>query len=161
METQIQITVTDLIATANEGATIVCGNDGYTVAFTFDQAWAEYLIKTVRFAWTDTRTGQRLHVDKQYVGEPIAVPVIADAYEVQIGAYAGSLISSTGARVPCERCTTDGATYHGGTTPDVYAELLETLSDLPDVGGQAPEWCRKRLVSPQFQGDQITVETEE
>ena len=132
MSTNIKITVANLIATAQDNPTIVCGNSGYTVEFTFDEAWAVYLIKTVRFAWIDARTGQRRHIDSQYTGEPIGVPVIADAYEVQIGAYAGNIISSTGARIPCVRCITDDATYHGGTTPDIYAELLDQLGHLPD-----------------------------
>lgn len=157
MDTQILIQIEDLIATAQGEPVIVCGNSGYTVDFSFDAAWAPYLLKTVRFAWTDTMTGQRRHIDKQYVGEPIAVPTIADAYEMQIGVYASNLISSTAARIPCERCTTDGATYHGGTTPDVYAELLDTLGNLPDFGGASPSWCRKRLVSPQIAGTQIKV----
>lgn len=157
METQIKITVTDLIAAAQGNPTIVCGNSGYMVEFTFDEAWSAYLIKTVRFAWVDARTGQRRHTDVQYTGEPIPIPVIADAYEVQIGAYAGNIISSTGARIPCERCITDDATYHGGTTPDVYAELLDTLGNLPDITNRAPERCRKRLVSPQTAGVQEHV----
>lgn len=158
---EITVTIKDRIATAPEDAAIVCGNSGDTVAFSFDAEWAQYLIKTVRFEWLDTMTGQRRHIDRQYVGEPIAIPTIADAYEVNIGAYAGNLLSSTAARVPCERCTTDGATYHGGTTPDVYASLLEALGHLPDLTGQSPTWCRKRLVSPQTAGTQEHVEMEE
>lgn len=158
---EITVTVKDRIATAPEDAVIVCGNSGDTVTFDFDAEWAQYLIKTVRFEWLDTMTGQKRHIDKQYTGEPIEIPTIADAYEINIGAYAGNLLSSTAARVPCERCVTDGATYHGGTTPDVYAELLDTLGNLPEMEGAAPTWCRRRLISPQTAGVQVHVETED
>lgn len=158
---EITITIEDRIATAPADAVIICGNSGDTVAFDFDAEWSPYLIKTVRFAWLDTMTGQKRHIDKQYTGEPIEIPTIADAYEVGIGAYAGNLLSSTAARVPCERCTTDGATYHGGTTPDIYEELLEALGSLPSPEGGTPVFARRRLVSPQIAGEFVHVETEE
>lgn len=160
MDTEIRVHITDRIAEANDDAKIICGNSGYTVEFTFDDEWTNYLIKTVRFEWFDTLSGQKRHVDRPYVSGPLAIPTEAtqDCYELLIGAYAGNLLSSTAARVPCERCCTDGATFHGDTeSPDVYAELLDALQGL--ASGSIPIRTSTHLNHPQTAGymEQVTI----
>lgn len=144
MDTEITIRITDLIAEPVGSPEIICGNSGYTVQIEFDDAWRFYLLKTVRFEWLDTQTGQKRHRDVQYAGGQIPIPTEAtqDVYELNIGAYAGNLMSSTAARIPCQRCVTDGATYHGDPeSPDTYAELLDAIEHMP-TGKSSPEIMR-------------------
>lgn len=162
MNTEIAIRIRGLTAEATAGQKIICGNSGYTVALYFDEVegvpWGDYLIKTVRFEWLDTMTGQRRHIDAQYTNQPIPIPTEAtqDVYELNVGVYAGNLLSSTPARVPCERCTTDGATFHGDTTPDIYAALLAALANL--TGGGSPLVMRPRVREGMFMGHFETLD---
>ena len=124
----IQITVADKIATAEEGAKIICGNSDYTVTFAFDSEWTRYTTKTARFNFV--RNGVRLYYDVLFDGSTVKMPPVDDVYEVEIGVYAGDIRTSTGARVPCERSDTDGAAQHADPPADVYDQLLEYLAGL-------------------------------
>lgn len=129
----IQITVTDKIATAAEGAEIICGNGDYTAAFTLDSEWARYTQKTARFNFV--RNGVRQYMDVLFEGNRCAIPPLDDVYEVEIGVYAGDIQTSTGARVSCKRSATAGGTPHADPPPDIYDQLLEYLAGLQG-GGQ-------------------------
>ena len=133
--TDITVKIRDKIATAEGSPVIVCGNDDYRVIFDLDSEWDEIEIKTMRIAWTDTFSGQPRHTDIPFILNFAALPVIADAYEIGIGIYAGNLKTTTPARVPCERCITDGGTYHEDPEPDTYAALLALLSEVAHAGG--------------------------
>ena len=54
-------------------------------------------------------------------------PVIADAYEIAVGIYAGDIRTTTPARIPCARSITDGSAVHPAPTPDVYEQIIELL----------------------------------
>jgi len=154
MTTEIQINITGRIATPVGSPTIICGNGDYTVRLAFDSEWRRFAIKTVRFEWLDIMTGQHRHIDAAYTGSPVKIPVIPDAYELNIGAYAGTtetMLTSTPARIPCERCITDSATYHGDTTPDVYEQLIDAMESLPS-GGVEPKRTRVRQRAPMTAG---------
>lgn len=85
-----------------EGA-IVCGNNDYRIAFTFDEEWAGYPKKTARFIWGGT------YYDVDFTGDEVAVPVIPDANEVIVGLYVGELIrTTTMASIPCWPSVTSG-----------------------------------------------------
>lgn len=148
MDTEIRIQLDDLIATPTEdGQSYVCGNSGYTVRFDFSDEWDAYPYKTVRFAWTDTVTGQRRHIDRLTGagGTVVDVPVIHDALELMIGVYAGNLKSSTPARIPCQRPITAGAAHHDVPAPSVYEQLLELLQQVVGSStGSAPQTMRRR-----------------
>ena len=148
------------IATALGSPEIICGNGDYTVLLTFDDEWRGFAVKTVRFEWLDTMTGQHRHIDAVYTGSPVRIPVIPDAYELNIGAYAGTsetMLASTPASIPCKRCITDSATYHGDTTPDVYAQLIDAMASLPS-GGAEPKHARVRMRDPMTAGYFTTFE---
>lgn len=161
MSTEITVRIKDRIATADPGSQIICGNSDYTLALVFDDEWGRYLIKTVRFEWLDTLSGQRRHIDKPHTSGLLAIPTEAtqDTYELCVGVYAGNLLSSTAARIPCERCVTDGATFHGDTeSPDVYAELLAALGQVSG-GGSIPVRTGTRLRQPTTVGyiEKVTI----
>ena len=125
---EIKITVQDKIAEAEpDTPSIVCGNDKYMAVFTFDDEWTAHNIKTMRVAWLDTFSGQQRHTDVEFAGTTVRIPVITDAYEVLLGAYAGDALATTPVRIPCERSITDGAVYHEEPDTDVYAQLLAFL----------------------------------
>ena len=132
MMPNIQITVTDKIATAAEGSEIICGNSDYTVTFTFDSEWGRYTTKTARFNFV--RNGVWHYMDVLFDGDTCAIPTLDDVYEVEIGVYAGSIHTSTGARVPCKRSDTAGGTPHADPPPDIYEQLLEYLAGLQGGG---------------------------
>ena len=125
----IDVNIENRIATAQDPPTVVCGNTGYTVVFDFDSEWDDIDIKTMRVTWLDTFTGQQRHIDAEFAGEQLSLPVITDAYELNIGVYVGDLMATTAAVIPCERSITDGATYHDEPAPDVYAQLLAFLQN--------------------------------
>lgn len=132
---ELHITVKNKIAEAEPGTpSIVCGNDKYTAVFTFDDEWTAYNIKTMRVAWLDTFSGQQRHADVEFAGTTVRLPVIVDAYEVMLGAYAGDALATTPVRIPCERSITDGATYHDEPTADVYEQLLAYLETRKETG---------------------------
>ena len=130
----ITIRVRGKIAQAVGSPTIICGNTGYNVIFDLDSEWDDYDIKTMRVAWTDTFSGQPRHTDVPFILGFAAIPAIADAYEVSIGLYAGNIKTTTPATVPCERCITDGGTYHEDPDPETYAALLELLGRITQGG---------------------------
>ena len=126
----ININIRNRIAEPAEDApAYICGNEGYTVVFDFDEEWEEVDIKTMRVTWLDTFTGQQRHIDTEFAGTQLSLPVIADAYDIGIGVYVGDVMASTAAHLPCERSITDGATYHDEPAPDTYAQLLAFLQN--------------------------------
>lgn len=132
----ITIRVRNRIAEAVGNPEIICGNDGYNVVFDFDEEWSAQEIKTMRVAWTDTFSGNPRHIDVPFFTGSAAIPAIADAYEVQIGVYTGSIMTTTPARIPCARCITDGGTYHEDPEPETYTALLQLLRDIRSFKGR-------------------------
>ena len=120
----IRVRVAEL---ADDAPAYICGNEGYTVVFDFDEEWDDIEVKTMRVTWLDTFTGQQRHIDTEFAGAQLSLPVIADAYEIGIGVYVGNIMTTTAAHLPCERSITDGATYHDEPAPDLYAQLLAFL----------------------------------
>lgn len=101
----IEIIVRNKIARlADKRAVAVCGNSDYTITFDFDEEWNAYETKTARFKWNKS------FVDVSFTGKECVMPVINDAYQVEIGVYAGELSSTTSALLPMKKsilCDTD------------------------------------------------------
>ena len=133
---EITVTVRGKIAKAEENAAIVCGNSDYTIRFDFDSEWAEFPVRTARFAYVSQR--QRLYQDVLFCGDTVKAPVLLDVPAAAVGVYAGNLRTTTGAVIPCVRSITDGNSVHPAPAPDVYEQLLEYLAALnAPVGGAA------------------------
>ncbi len=131
---EISITVREKTASLSGPVAIVCGNSDYTVVFAFDSEWDAYIAKTAEFRfWRD---GERKRVEVFFEGDTVSVPILRDIDEVEIGVYAGDLHTSTGARIPCARCITDGTAVHDPPAPDIYNQLMEYLAGLQ--GGGVP-----------------------
>ena len=141
---EIQITITEKNAKVRDAPTIVCGNSDYVIEFTFDSEWDGYEEKTAEFKYY--RGGKRLYDEIVFSGDTVAVPILRDIDEVEIGVYAGNLHTSTGARIPCARSITDGDAAHDPPAPDVYNQLMEYLAGLQGGGADAG------MSIPQFVG---------
>ena len=132
----IKVTVREKIARTQEAPEIVCGNSDYAAVFDLDAEWESYDLKTMHVVWTDVPTGEQRFTDVQFAGSTAMLPVIYNAYRVEIGVYAGDIRTTTPAVVPCARCITDGESMHPAPSPDIYEQLLETIRNLaPKVEG--------------------------
>lgn len=121
----LAITVESKIAKTTGTPIIVCGNSDYTVIFDFDEEWNAYTEKTAEFRYY--RDGERHHDEVLFSGDTVNVPILRDVDEVDIGVYAGNIRTTTGARIACRRCITDGSAAADIPAEDVYNELMEML----------------------------------
>ena len=129
---EIIISIENKEAQLRAPATIVTGNSDYTVRFMFDPEWDEYEEKTAEFRYW--RSGEKKRSEVLFSGSTVAVPILRDIDEVEIGVYAGNLHTSTGARIPCARSITDGSAVHDPPPTDVYNQLMEYLASLQNGG---------------------------
>lgn len=143
---QILIEVTEKVAAVSGAPVIVCGNSDYTVVFAFDSEWDACPEKTARFACI--KNGVLWFEDVTFEGDSVSVPVLREADEVTVGVYAGSLSTSTPARIPCARCITDGDAVRDPPAVDIYNQLMERLAELR--GGQPGGKVRLRTWSSAF-----------
>ena len=131
----IEITVENKVAAVAGNPTIICGNSDYTVTFSFDAEWSAYAAKTCVFRFY--YNGLRQKRSYLFTGTTVAVPILHDIDEVEIGVFAGNLHTTTPARVPCVRSITDSAASNGVPATDVYAQLMEYLAGLSSDGKAA------------------------
>lgn len=95
---QIEVTVRDKIARlVNKHDFAVCGNSDYTIKFDFDSEWDAYETKTARFKWNGSYT------DVVFVGSECPMPIVTNAFRVEIGVYAGELHTTTSAGLPLRK----------------------------------------------------------
>ena len=125
---EIKIDITNKVAAQIGTAVIVCGNDDYTVSFTFDNEWGAYQEKTARFRFTSAE-GKKEYIDVLFSGSTCAVPILSNIDTVSVGVYAGDLQTTTGADIKCQRSILCGqGTKHEAPDPDVYNQILEACS---------------------------------
>ena len=102
----------------------VCGNTDYGVAFDFDEDWDQYPIKTARFVAADGKVYEQTVTDDR-----CTFPQIMDTFRVELGVYAGDLVTTTPAVVECLRSIRSGT----GDTPEVpepdrYDAMMEAIN---------------------------------
>ena len=129
----INITVANKIATnMSPGVHIVCGNNDYTLTFSFDEEWSTHAFKTARFVYT--RDGKVLHTESVFSGNVANVPVLSGITSVYVGVYAGELHTTTPAKVLCERSILCAGGTHEEPPEDVYHQILEEVNKLAGLG---------------------------
>lgn len=127
----INITVAQKIATnTTPGEVIVCGNSDYTVTFDFDSEWDAHAERTARFVYY--KDGLSLYQDVKFTGNKVAVPVLANISYVLVGVYAGSLHTTTPAKVLCDRSILCGDPLEV-LTPEEKAKLQAQIGDLAEL----------------------------
>lgn len=134
----INITVAAKIATnTTPGEVIVCGNSDYTVTFDFDSEWAAQAERTARFVYY--KDGLSLYQDVAFTGNSVAVPVLSGISYVLVGVYAGSLHTTTPAKVLCDRSILCGDPLEV-LTPEEKAKLQAQIDELREIldSGQNP-----------------------
>ena len=123
----MNITISSRIARVDGTPQIVCGNSDYTVSFSFDSEWDAYTEKTAQFFCV--RAGKPQIVAVDFTGTSCAVPVLSDVDFVEIGVTAGTIRTSTPARVPCFRCITDAQSTAYTPPRDIYNELMDKIQE--------------------------------
>lgn len=124
---EINITVLNKVASCSTKS-IVNGNSDYIVNWTLDSAWDKYETKTMRVSFCDGTFS-----DTVFSGKRCSLPIISDAALIEIGLFAGDLITTTPATVRCARCITDASGSPADPTPDVYNQIMERLNNLEGV----------------------------
>lgn len=127
---QIEITVVGRVATNPNPFAVqyVCGNSDYIVHFTFDDPkWNEYSEKTARFLY-DGR-----YKDMIFSGDTCPVPLIYNTCGIQVGVYAGDLITTTCADIVAIRSVLSTAGIPSDPAQDVYRQLMAALTGKVDT----------------------------
>lgn len=127
----IQITIKDLIATAQPDAVIVSHNTGYRLQFIFDEAWGSYPVKTAVFVWY--RESLPYCTSVAFEGDTVAVPQLPAVSKLYVGLTAGDLQTTTSAVISCRHSILAG----GGQEPQApteseYAAIMELLNGKMD-----------------------------
>lgn len=123
----IEISITNRIARVSGSPQLVCGNSDYTVSFSFDAEWDAYIEKTAQFFCV--RAGEPQTVSVEFAGTTCAVPVLYDVDFVEIGVTAGTIRTTTPARVTCLRCITDIPSEAYSPPRDVYNEIMDKIQE--------------------------------
>ena len=106
----LNITVRNKIATTTDPATVVNGNNDYTVVFDFDSEWDSLSSKTAMFVYG--REEQK-YKTVTFTGNSCVMPALYNTGYVLIGVFAGDIKTTTAAYVKCIPCIRDN-----DSTPD-------------------------------------------
>ena len=120
----INITVKGKVASSDTKA-IVNGNSDYAVNWVLDGEWADYDTKTMRVRHYDGTV-----IDCIFTGCSCSLPIITETCMIEIGLFAGNLITSTPAVINCIRCIRDDEGPVQDPTPSIYDQLLAKLNEL-------------------------------
>lgn len=105
---------------------IVCGNSDYQIEFAFDSEWDSHTVKTARFVTGGT------YQDVVFEGNLCKVPIIKNTTVLHVGVYAGSLQTSTPAKIGCKKSILCDGGLPADPTPDVYSQILDMLNARSD-----------------------------
>ena len=100
----LNITVRNKIATTTDPATVVNGNNDYTVVFDFDSEWDSLSSKTAMFVYG--REEQK-YKTVTFTGNSCVMPALYNTGYVLIGVFAGDIKTTTAAYVKCIPCIRD------------------------------------------------------
>ena len=132
MNCVIEISVKDRIAWQTNRVEYICNNKDFVINFVFDSEWEAVQTKTARF----NHGGQ--NTDVVFDGNQCTVPFISDVTQMTVGVFAGDLKTTTPATVFCKKSILCGGGVPADPTPDVYAQLMEKLSNMGSGGNTYP-----------------------
>ena len=107
-----------------DGKKIVLNNSNYHVVFDFDSEWDEFMEKTLKVNFLNHK------YEVLFSGNEVDLPPIVDAYECEIGVYAGNIRSTTPAKFKCEKSIISGDQIHFNPPEDIYLQLLTKIEEL-------------------------------
>ena len=122
--TPIYIKVENKKAWLTTPTEIICDNSNYVLEFTFDSEWDEYPYKTARFFYNSS------YEEVIFEGNTCTVPPISKAVGVFIGVYAGDLVTTTPAYIPCVKSILDLGGEHADPPEDVYIQIIDLMNQL-------------------------------
>lgn len=141
MDKIINITVKNKIAMRTNDTIYVCGNSDFVLAFDFDEEWNEFFTKTARFIYG----GQ--YQDIIFQGNQCPVPVISNAYNINVGVFAGDLRTTTPAHISAKKSILCGNGSPAAPPEDVYAQIMDLLNKLNgDIGAAVEEYLRENPI---------------
>ena len=137
MEFQIQIRdcVAEIMSADGTLPQLVCDNTDHTVRFWFDEAWNAYTEKTARFVYrSDYGNGDVVCKDVTFHGDTVQVPLFHHIREVWIGVIAGTLRTTTAARLSCLSSiySYGGDGENGCNCLPVSSYIVQETGDSPD-----------------------------
>lgn len=145
---QIKIEVKDKVATlVSMNFNLVGGNSDYEVVFEFDGDWENYPVKTAVFVY-----GNHKPVYQVVEGNICKGVAIENATMCLVGAFAGDIMTTTPAEVPCvRRSILDEANgVPEAPTHEIYNQIMELLqkaiqahTELP-IGGKTGQILKKK-----------------
>ena len=160
----IKITIANKHCTVQGAPVIVCGNSDYVINFTFDEEWAQAEKKTARFSYV--RDGARKYKDVDLTGNTVAVPPVYRTRELQVGVYAGDLVTSTSARIPCKKSAVCDTCTPDDLDPNQYKRMHDQLTEelteeLTDKLAPALSESGSMVTCEPVEGYPLTVTAEE
>lgn len=124
----IPVQVMNRVAWTGWNGYIICGNTDYTITFTFDEEWGEATAKTARFKF---RTDEgMMYTDQPFTGDTVAVPMLSNIREVEVGVYVGDLNTTTGATIRCVPSILCGSGKQSEYEERRFDELMQMFNDL-------------------------------
>jgi hypothetical protein len=124
----IPVQVKNRVAWTGWSGFIVCGNTDYTITFTFDEEWGEATAKTARFKFR-TNEGM-MYTDQPFTGDTVAVPMLSNVREVEVGVYVGDLNTTTGATIRCVPSILCGSGEQSEYEKKRFDELMKLFNDM-------------------------------
>lgn len=121
------VTIENRVARASGTPQIVCGNSGYSITFSFDAEWSNYADKTAHFRYIRDGTAQIISVP--FSGTVCSVPVFDGIDCVEVGVSAGTIRTTTPARIECCRCITDIPSIAYAAPLDLYNEIMDAMQE--------------------------------
>lgn len=122
----IKIEIKDKRAQVLGSPVLVCGNTDNVIEFTFDEEWDASQTRTARFVYI--QDGEVKHTDVVFTGHQAAVPLLSNTREVNVGVFSGELMTTTPARIPCERSILCGTGTPEEPTPSQYDQIIALLN---------------------------------
>lgn len=123
MKKELVVIVNNKVAKSQEGEFLVCGNGDYRIVFQFDSEWDSYDAKTALFVFNDKT------VAVPFGGNVCDGIAIEDSNTLAIGVYAGNLVTTTPAYIPCLQSIRDVASFPSAPDQNVYDRLMALLNE--------------------------------
>lgn len=157
----LNIAVRNKIATTIDPATVVNGNNDYTVVFDFDSEWDSLSSKTAMFVYG--REEQK-YKTVTFTGNSCIMPALYNTGYVLIGVFAGNIKTTSAAYVKCIPCIRDNDstldTGSGGTIDTGTNDHSQLINR--DIADQHPisaiTGLEEALANKQPSGEYLTQE---
>lgn len=123
----VNISVRNLRATG-DGTVIVCDNSDYVLHFDFDSEWDDKKAKTARINYNGTKC-----IDLPLLGNKVEIERTPVAWQLQIGAYADNIKTTTPAIFNCDFSILSSNPIHEEIPEDTYNKIMALINAIDDA----------------------------